>query len=191
MSRSFINNLFCCCVCMLNSNCCGHCIEFLYFWYKQSSVGSNVTDEEIRVAEEKFEESKELTETAMNNLLENEVEQMAQLQRHDAASRPKREHVPKRVSSHYYESPNEFESSNSGSYSFNNTSPHMSKPTKQPCAEALYDFDPENEGELGFKEGDIVNLISQIDENWFEGSVNGQTGYFPINYVKVVVDLPH
>lgn len=186
--------------------------------YKLSSVGSNVTDEEIRVAEEKFEESKELTETAMNNLLENEVEQMAQLQsfiesqmeyhrqaadvlqslmstledkRHDAASRPKREHVPKRVSSHYYESPNEFESSNSGSYSFNNTSPHMSKPTKQPCAEALYDFDPENEGELGFKEGDIVNLISQIDENWFEGSVNGQTGYFPINYVKVVVDLPH
>lgn len=38
-----------------------------------SSIGSNVTDEEIRVAEEKFDESKELTETAMNNLLENEV----------------------------------------------------------------------------------------------------------------------
>lgn len=61
----------------------------------------------------------------------------------------------------------------------------------QPRVEALYDFEAENDGELGFREGDVINLISQVDENWYEGSLRGQTGLFPVNYVKVIVDLPH
>ncbi|XP_061165349.1 endophilin-A3-like isoform X2 [Saccostrea echinata] len=179
------------------------------------SLGSNVSDEEIRVAEEKFEESKELAEKAMQNLLENEVEQIAQLQsfieaqreyhkqaasllddlldtieqkRSDALSRPKKEYVPKSssristASNHMYDT--------ADSYNFNNTPP-ASAPKKEPCAKALYDFEPENEGELGFVEGDMIKLISQIDENWYEGSLHGRTGFFPVNYVEVVEDLPH
>ncbi|XP_065077997.1 endophilin-A isoform X2 [Ochlerotatus camptorhynchus] len=67
--------------------------------------------------------------------------------------------------------------------------PMPAKPT-QPCCTALYDFDPENPGELGFKENDVITLIQRVDENWFEGSVNGRTGYFPQSYVQVTVPIP-
>ena len=61
---------------------------------------------------------------------------------------------------------------------------------RRPCAEALYDFEAENDSEVEFRQGDMIELISRIDENWFEGTVHGQTGYFPVNYVKVLVALP-
>lgn len=41
------------------------------------------------------------------------------------------------------------------------------------------------------QENDIITLINKVDENWFEGSVNGKTGYFPISYVQVTVPLPN
>lgn len=61
---------------------------------------------------------------------------------------------------------------------------------KKPMVRGLYDFDPESEGELGFREGDMIELLDKIDDNWYEGKLHGQVGHFPINYVDVVVPLP-
>uniref|UniRef100_A0A673I5A1 SH3 domain-containing protein n=1 Tax=Sinocyclocheilus rhinocerous TaxID=307959 RepID=A0A673I5A1_9TELE len=44
--------------------------------------------------------------------------------------------------------------------------------------------------ELSFKKGDAVNIIRQIDSNWYEGEHRGRIGIFPISYVEVSVASP-
>ncbi|VVC99601.1 unnamed protein product [Leptidea sinapis] len=232
-------------------------------------------DDEIRQAEEKFAESLQLAQIGMFNLLDNDVEQVAQLsffaeglleyhqqcteilqglvstlmeKKEEAISRPKLEFVPKTLTDLHIEGIHDL------NHARRNTSrprtlscsppPTRSAPTTQkllyvmmsvttvvrdtecycnrvsanindlhtasplpspvkspartpvaqpkgPCCTALYDFEAENEGELGFKENDVITLINKVDENWFEGSVHGKTGYFPISYVQVTVPLPN
>ena len=50
---------------------------------------------------------------------------------------------------------------------------------------ALYDFVGEQDGDLGFVEGEILTVTSQKGE-WFEGrNSKGQRGVFPANYVQL------
>lgn len=238
---------------------------------RRQAKGSNIADDEIKLAEEKFAESLHLAQMGMFNLLENDVEQISQLatfaeglldyhsqctevlkhltealleKKDEAANRPKVEFVPKSLAdlniegvtdglngtnnhNNFTNHSNHHSSSTnlSGGYQFKRPAPKtvplkqtqsyttpdpfdpwsfpqasplpspMKSPartpmTRQPCCTALYDFEPENPGELGFKENDVITLLNKIDENWFEGSVNGRTGYFPVNYVRVDVPLP-
>ncbi|XP_014865898.1 PREDICTED: sorbin and SH3 domain-containing protein 2 isoform X13 [Poecilia mexicana] len=54
---------------------------------------------------------------------------------------------------------------------------------KQP-ARAIYDFKAQTAKEVTFKKGDPVNIIRQIDNNWYEGEHRGRVGIFPIAYVE-------
>uniref|UniRef100_A0A674E321 Sorbin and SH3 domain-containing protein 2-like n=1 Tax=Salmo trutta TaxID=8032 RepID=A0A674E321_SALTR len=54
---------------------------------------------------------------------------------------------------------------------------------KQP-ARAIYDFKAQTAKELTFKKGDAVNIIRQIDSNWYEGEHRGRLGIFPISYIE-------
>ncbi|TRY84932.1 hypothetical protein DNTS_004024 [Danionella cerebrum] len=53
-------------------------------------------------------------------------------------------------------------------------------------ARAIYDFKAQSTKELSFTKGDPVNIIRQIDSNWYEGEHRGQIGIFPISYVEKV-----
>ncbi|XP_038855993.1 sorbin and SH3 domain-containing protein 2 isoform X2 [Salvelinus namaycush] len=54
---------------------------------------------------------------------------------------------------------------------------------KQP-ARAIYDFKAQTAKELTFKKGDAVNIIREIDSNWYEGEHRGRLGIFPISYIE-------
>ncbi|KFM10775.1 Endophilin-A2, partial [Aptenodytes forsteri] len=197
----------------------------LDFDYKKKRQGK-IPDEELRQAMEKFEESKEVAETSMHNLLETDIEQVsqlsalvdAQLDYHRQAVQILDELAEKLKRRARAASPllgaiwrccPAVLSLCAGCRSCHSPCPGWgyqgvrltssptpppqplsAAPLDQPCCKALYDFEPENDGELGFKEGDIITLTNQIDENWYEGMINGQSGFFPLNYVEVLVPLP-
>ena len=50
----------------------------------------------------------------------------------------------------------------------------------------LYDFSAEEEGELGFRKGDVIEIIEKEDANWWRGRLNGKEGTIPQNYVQEI-----
>jgi len=52
-------------------------------------------------------------------------------------------------------------------------------------AKALYDFNPQEANELGFRIGDIVTIHKQSGD-WWEGELNGRKGLLPSNYVQLL-----
>ncbi|XP_049919460.1 rho guanine nucleotide exchange factor 7-like isoform X3 [Epinephelus moara] len=49
---------------------------------------------------------------------------------------------------------------------------------------ARFAFQQTNEDELSFSKGDIISVSRQEDGGWWEGSLNGNSGWFPSNYVR-------
>ncbi|KAJ6787029.1 hypothetical protein PWT90_05668 [Aphanocladium album] len=53
---------------------------------------------------------------------------------------------------------------------------------------ALFDFAPSEPGELEFKKGDVIAVLESVYKDWWRGSLKGNTGIFPLNYVEKLTD---
>lgn len=59
-----------------------------------------------------------------------------------------------------------------------------------PRAKALCNYRGKNPGDLKFNKGDVILLRRQLDENWYQGEINGVSGFFPASSVEVIKQLP-
>ncbi|KAI9678538.1 MAG: hypothetical protein M1817_005595 [Caeruleum heppii] len=51
---------------------------------------------------------------------------------------------------------------------------------------ALYDYDADDRTSLSFRQGDIIQVITQLGSGWWDGVINGVRGWFPSNYCALV-----
>ncbi|XP_005167620.1 rho guanine nucleotide exchange factor 7a isoform X4 [Danio rerio] len=56
----------------------------------------------------------------------------------------------------------------------------------QLVVKARFNFQQTNEDELTFSKGDLISVTRTEEGGWWEGILNGKTGWFPSNYVKEV-----
>ncbi|XP_069801690.1 intersectin-1 isoform X4 [Dendropsophus ebraccatus] len=53
----------------------------------------------------------------------------------------------------------------------------------------MYDYIAQNDDELAFSKGQVINVLNKEDPDWWKGELNGQVGLFPSNYVKLTTDM--
>ncbi|XP_072900992.1 intersectin-1 isoform X3 [Hemitrygon akajei] len=53
----------------------------------------------------------------------------------------------------------------------------------------MYDYIAQNDDELAFTKGQIIGVLNKDDPDWWKGELNGVTGLFPSNYVKLTTDM--
>ena len=51
---------------------------------------------------------------------------------------------------------------------------------------AKFNFQQTNEDELSFARGDVIHVTRVEEGGWWEGTLDGRTGWFPSNYVREV-----
>ncbi|XP_059380813.1 SH3 domain-containing kinase-binding protein 1-like isoform X3 [Carassius carassius] len=54
---------------------------------------------------------------------------------------------------------------------------------KRRC-KAAFSYTPQNEDELELKSGDVIEVLGEVEEGWWEGVLNGKSGLFPSNFTK-------
>ncbi|WKY16744.1 hypothetical protein Q1695_001397 [Nippostrongylus brasiliensis] len=55
-------------------------------------------------------------------------------------------------------------------------------------AKAKFSFEGKNNDELSFNKNDMITITQQLDGGWWEGTINGKTGWFPANYASIITE---
>lgn len=52
----------------------------------------------------------------------------------------------------------------------------------------MYDYKAANGDEMTFQKGQLINVLNKDNSDWWRGELNGLTGLFPTNYVKMTTE---
>lgn len=64
----------------------------------------------------------------------------------------------------------------------------LSEKVRKRRCQVAFSYVAQNDDELDLAVGDVVDIIKEVEEGWWEGSHNGRTGVFPSNFVKEVTE---
>lgn len=52
--------------------------------------------------------------------------------------------------------------------------------------QVAFSYMPQNEDELELKVGEIIEVLGEVEEGWWEGILNGRSGMFPSNFIREI-----
>lgn len=61
-------------------------------------------------------------------------------------------------------------------------SPDLPPPPPPIFVRALYNYDADDHTSLSFRQGDIIQVLTQLESGWWDGVINDVRGWFPSNY---------
>lgn len=177
--------------------------------------------EEVKTAQYKFEESKEICQEEMTKLMGNEVERIHQLSQlvcgmlehhkksadtlerlllllnrrvHEASKRSgNAEKTEKPATTENTQSKSEVSAKGTNSLANDSESSQNQKNEatgNKPSCRARCEYKAQKEEEISFSEGQVIMLSGKIDNEWFEGTLDGKFGKFPAKHVEILVDIP-
>ncbi|XP_072901971.1 SH3 domain-containing kinase-binding protein 1 isoform X2 [Hemitrygon akajei] len=69
-------------------------------------------------------------------------------------------------------------------------SPGKAEKIRSRRCQVAFSYAPQNDDELELKIGEIIEVLGEVEEGWWEGILNGKTGMFPSNFIKELPDEP-
>ncbi|KAI9885787.1 MAG: hypothetical protein M1823_002416 [Watsoniomyces obsoletus] len=114
-----------------------------------------------------------------------------------AAADPKSPTTRAQVESRYQHQQHPRQPSASHSTTTTATTPRRSPPmygqagTAPPTGmyvKALYDYEADDRTSLSFHQGDVIQVLTQLESGWWDGVLHGVRGWFPSNYCVLLTD---